>query len=105
MGLRKDDLGRRFLLDVTRDGAVFVRERGKGPCPHGGLPVFSTDTREEADDLIVHHCKLARNGTGIYRLNEGIFPRDAQGNGNVDNLEDVTVTFRLAHEKMHGARG
>lgn len=66
-----DHLSRHFLLDVTADGAVFVRERGgTGGTMHGGLPVFSTDTRKQAEALIVGACRLSLDGSGTYRLSD-----------------------------------
>jgi hypothetical protein len=90
------ELSRRFLLDVTKDGAVHVRERGSGSCPYGGLPVFSTDTREEAQSLIVRHCKLARDNSGVYHLNEFA--------GTVEDLSRVTKLFRETARRRNPRR-
>ncbi len=90
MKMTKIDLSRRFLLDVTKDGAVCIRERGSGEVT-GGLPVYSTDTREEAESLRVDHCHLARDGSGIYRLN--------RFSGDVEALVAVAEMFHAAHTR------
>jgi hypothetical protein len=84
MAITKRDLSRRFFLDVTKSGHVFVREKGQPVAPgeEGGLPVFSTDTREQAAMIRVHFCRLARDRSGLYRLNRCL------GNGVLE-LEDV----------------
>jgi hypothetical protein len=63
------DLSRAVFLDVMASGHVFLRERG-APCTKGGLPVFTTNTMHEAEMLRVRHCRLARDGSGLYQLNE-----------------------------------
>jgi hypothetical protein len=71
-GTTKNDLSRRFFLDVTKSGHVFIREKGQpiAPGEEGGLPVFSTDTREQAAMIRVRRfCRLARGRSGLYRLN------------------------------------
>ena len=35
----------------------------------GGIPVFTTATRAEAEQLQLRHCRLARDGSDTYRLN------------------------------------
>lgn len=89
--MMKQDFGRKFFLDVYACGAVQIRERGK-PCD-GGLPVFSTDTLEEAQSLRTLYCGLERDGSGTYRLNPSIRPAD------VDGLDKVTDLFRSAYRK------
>lgn len=66
--MNTDDLSRRFSLDVTPDGALFIRKRGE-KIHTGALPVFSVDTYDDADSLRTLHCRLARDGSGVYRLN------------------------------------
>lgn len=87
--LTKDDLSRRFFLDVTADGAVFIRERGQ-PRTDGSLPIFTTDTYDEALMLQVRHCRRARDSSGVYRLNE--VPADLEA------LYEVTAMFRGTYE-------
>jgi hypothetical protein len=88
MALQKDDLSRKFLLDVTADGSVFVRERGKDDRYPGSLPVFSTDTRKQANSLIVRYCRRAKDGSGIYRLNDF--------DGELNSLDAWAETFRTS---------
>jgi hypothetical protein len=89
MPLHRNDLSRRFFLDVSADGAVSIRERGQ-PLTPCALPVFTTDTHEEALMIQLRHCKLARDRSGIYRLNE--CPDD------LDALYEVAAMFRDTHE-------
>lgn len=63
----KEDLSRPFLIFVCAAGTVHIVEMGSRP-PEGTLPVFSTQTREEAERLRVRHCRLARDGSGLYTL-------------------------------------
>lgn len=83
-------LDRQFFLDVDAAGYVSIRERGSKD-KRRGLPVFSTDTREQAKALIVRHCRLARDGSGLYRLNDP--PKD------VDDLGRITELFRETYEE------
>jgi hypothetical protein len=92
--MRANDLERRFLLDVDAAGNVTVRERGKGKSG-GGLPVFSTDTHEQAKALIVRHCRLARDGSGLYTLNDP--PRAVESLGDVSDLFRTTYRRHLGH--------
>lgn len=96
MPLYKDDLTRKFLLDVTADGSVFVRERGNGSRYPGSLPVFSTNTREQADSLVIRHARRAKDGSGIYRLND--FRSD------LDSLDEWAETFRVSLETLQKKR-
>jgi hypothetical protein len=86
--ITKTDLSRRFFLDVTQSGHVFIRQRGRKP--NGALPVYSTDTAEEAEQIRVRHCHLARDGSGLYRLNEFA--------GDIEDLFKVGALFRATHE-------
>lgn len=83
------DLSRQFFLDVTADGAVFIRERGL-PLTAGALPVFTVDTHDQALMIQVRHCRRAKDGTGIYRLNER-----PEG---LDALERITELFRVTYD-------
>jgi hypothetical protein len=88
--IHKEDMGRQWFLDVAACGAVQIRERGL-PMREG-LPVFSTDTREQAESIRTLHCRLERDGSGTYRLNER--PAD------VDDLERVSDLFRNAYDHL-----
>ena len=77
--------GRKFVLDVGKDGEVTVREQTTKRRLRDGLPVYSTDTREQATALVVRHCRLARDGSGVYTLNEF--------DGRVESLPDVSAMF------------
>ena len=85
----KNDLSRQFFLDVTANGAVFIRERGS-VISSAALPAFSTDTYEQAQMLQVRHCRLANDCSGVYLLNE--CPAD------LDALKGVTRMFRASYE-------
>jgi len=80
----RENLSRRFFLDVTADGAIFIRERGQ-PVTDGALPVFSTDTYEQASGLRVRHCRLARDRSGVYRINDWV--------GGFDALAEASEMF------------
>lgn len=83
-------MGKPWILDVDAAGNVTVR--AQGAKNRGGLPVFSTDTEAQASFLVVTHCKLARDGSGIYTLN-----RPPQ---SVDELADVAELFASTRARM-----
>lgn len=95
--IQANDFGRRFIIDVERDGVATVRDRDRDE-PSKGLPIFTTDTRDEAESLIIRHCKLSRYGTGEYRLND--WPLDA----TLDDLYAAGAKFRESYAAMR-ARG
>lgn len=85
MPMMREDLSRDFFLDVCANGTVHIRPRGQ-MIQNGLLPVFSTSTYEEAQALRVRHCRLSRDGSGLYTLNET--PT------SVDDLGRVSELFR-----------
>lgn len=90
MPMIRQDLSRAYVLTVCANGTVHIKDPGSAPVD-GTLPVFSTSTREEAEGLRVLHCKLARDGSGLYFLNEP--PKD------VDDLGRVSDLFRHSHDR------
>ncbi len=96
MTMIRTDLSRRFFLDVCAAGSVDIRERGHmQPGDGGRLPVFSTDTREQALSLQVRHCRLAQDNSGLYFLNEP--PTD------VEDLGRVSALFRATYAEEDAA--
>ena len=83
MPMIRDDLSRSFYLDVCAMGSVHIREKGQ-PIQDGLLPVFSTDTHDEAHELRVRYCRLARDGSGLYHLNER--PESVEDLGRVSEM-------------------
>lgn len=83
MAMMREDLGRNFYLDVCANGSVHIREKGH-QIEDGLLPVFSTDTHEEAEKLRVRHCRLARDGSGLYFLS--VPPQGVEDLGRVSDL-------------------
>lgn len=92
MPMQPDDLSRRFFLDVCAAGSVHIRESGH-PMHRGMrlLPVFSVDTYDAAEMLRVEHCRLARDGSGTYYLNDP--PK------SVDDLGRVSDLFRASWQR------
>lgn len=87
------DLERDWFLDVCAAGSVHIRQRGKRPRRKTMLlPVFSTDTEYQASMLRVMHCRLARDGSGLYHLNE---PPTG-----IDDLPRIAAMFRASYEAM-----
>lgn len=86
---------RRYVIDCCANGSLHIRRRGQR-MPQGLLPVFSTDTEEEAKTLRVRHCKLARDGSDLYHLNER--PK------GIEDLPNVTATLRATYEEMQARR-
>lgn len=91
MPMIREDLGRRFILTVCAAGSVHIHEIGAAPV-EGTLPVFSTDTQKGAEALRVQHCRLARDGSGLYHLNER--PK------SVEELGRVSEMFRKSYSRM-----
>jgi len=86
------DLTRRFMLDVTADGVLFIRDTQVGEPRHkDALPIFSCDTYETARDLQILHCRRQYNGT--YRLTHPITYDDL---GNVSQMLYASVQRLLA---------
>lgn len=83
-------MGKSWVLDVDANGNVVVR--AQNAKRREGLPVFSTDTEAQASFLVVTHCRLARDGSGIYTLNS---PPDS-----VDDLVKIADMFGKTREKM-----
>lgn len=84
--MQANDLGRAMTLWVDAGGCVTIREKGRRV--DGSLPVFSTDTREQAERLQVRHCRLARDGSALYFLNQT--PHDVADLGAVSDLFRAT---------------
>ncbi len=89
--MTQDDLKRAVLLDVDANGNVFIRRKGSGD-KRIGLPVFSTDTEEQAMSIQARHCRRARDGSGRYTLNAF--------SGDVDDLTRVAEMFRETWGQM-----
>jgi hypothetical protein len=91
-GITKDELSRRFILNVTKSGHVFIQETGQPAAPgeEGGLPVFSTATREQAAMIRVHFCRLARDRSGLYRLNRCLGDDVLE----IEALDEIADEFR-----------
>lgn len=85
-----DYMSKPWILDCDANGNIVVREPGAKRAE--GLPVFSTDTKHQAEFLQVTHCRLARDGSGIYTLNDP--PR------SVDQLADVAEMFAATRERL-----
>lgn len=66
--MKQNYMGGQWIIDVDAAGNVVVRARGVKR--REGLPVFTTDTEAQASFLVVRHCRLARDGSGVYTLNE-----------------------------------
>jgi hypothetical protein len=89
--MKRDDLSRPILIDVSANGAVSIRDKGR-PA-RGMLPFFSVDTREDARSLISLHCKLARDGSGTYWLSD--FEPDS-----LDSLDAASDLFRASYARL-----
>jgi hypothetical protein len=102
MATQQSDLSRRWLIEVTKSGHVFIRAKTAEPKPgeDGGLPVFSTAVKGEAEGLRIFLCRLARDGSGLYRLNRCLGNDELE----LDDLEAVTNEFRAAWERRRSRK-
>jgi hypothetical protein len=94
-----NDLSRMYLIDVCANGSCRVRRRGE-KMERGLLPVFSTDNEDDARSLIVLHCKLARDRSGVYYLNPSLFDASLPQHERVDQLDGVRDQFRTSYGRM-----
>ncbi len=87
MTVNASPYSRPVKLDCSADGAVVIREAGK--IHDGFLPLFSTNTNEEAQALRTRYCRKERD-SGLYRLNDF--------GGELEDLADATETLRVTYE-------
>lgn len=83
----KSIYSRPVKLDCSADGVVVIREAGS--IPGGFLPLFSTDTNEEAEALRTRHCRKERDSS-LYRLNDF--------GGELWDLKNATEILRVTYE-------
>lgn len=65
---------------------------GRGPIPHGTLPVFSTHTEREAQDLITLCCPL--DGAGNY------YARELAAEQTLENLQKFSDHLQRGWELL-----
>lgn len=90
MSMQIGDLGKAFTMWVDAAGCVTIRARGVSK--KGALPVFSTDTMGQAEALQIRHCRLARDGSGLYFLNTP--PQGVEDLGGISDLLRSTLVTR-----------
>lgn len=62
-------ISKRFQIGLSANGYVFIRDRADNSSEEfkafakNALPTYSTDTRAEADAIIVRECRLARDNS------------------------------------------
>ncbi len=78
------DLSRRFIISVCANGSCHICDKSNERLERGTLPVFLTNTKAEAEALRVRHCRLARDGSGLYFLNER--PKDVNALAGVSDM-------------------
>lgn len=87
MAMQIGDLGKAWVLWVDAAGCVTIHAKGHGNA--GSLPVFSSDSMTSAESIRVRHCRLARDGSGNYFLNER--PKGVEDLGKVSDLFRATA--------------
>jgi hypothetical protein len=95
-----NQLTRSYLLEVYKSGEVMIRARGE-PMPEGVLPVYSTDSREEAEMIQVRCCVLSRVDNQTYRLNPNL---RNDGQLTLEDLPMLTEMFKQIHEQQRAAK-
>lgn len=97
MPMMRSDLGRAFTMSVCANGSVWIQRHGQ--LEEGTLPVFSTDSHDQAEQIRVRHCRRANDGSGLYFLNE----RPPQEVGRAQEfLGGVSDLFRATFEQIQG---
>lgn len=97
MPMIRSDLGRAFTMSVCANGSVWIQRHGQ--LESGTLPVFSTDTHEEAEQIRVRHCRRAKDGSGLYFLND---PPPRKVDRAQQFLGSVSDLFRKTYEQIRG---
>lgn len=70
MTMQKDDLKWEFFIDVMASGHCSIRDRKSRPRK-GALPIFTTQTAEDAKSLLIRYCVSSRDGSGYAVPNFG----------------------------------
>src|SRR5262245_353374 len=105
-----NDLARMYLIDVSADGACFIRRRGERMADKGILPYYSIDDEVDARVLMRFLCEPVRflppyGASGvIYRLNRSLFDPSADEELRVDSLDGVADAFREAYGRALAGR-
>lgn len=101
------DYDRPWILEVSGNGVVNIRDknaktdrRRKSPDGSMYLPVFSTNTEDEARSLVVSHCKHTNDGSDLYKLNPSLFDPNANDVDRLNALNRVSSTFRQTYATM-----
>lgn len=97
MPMIRSDLGRAFTMSVCANGSVWIQRHGQ--IESGTLPVFSTDTHDQAEQIRVRHCRRAQNGSGLYFLND---PPPQEVGRAQEFLGGVSDLFRKTYEQIQG---
>lgn len=84
-------LSKPWLIEVYRSGEVVFRHRTT-PRPDGVLPVFSVDTKKEAEHIQVGMCVLSRVDNETYRLNPRF--RNDKELLDLEDMESITGYIR-----------
>jgi hypothetical protein len=102
---RSDDLSREYIIHICHDRTFTIRKKGEPVFNGVALPVFSTDTLEQAKSLQMLHCK--RNlvehpdlpGQPWMRF---FFPNDPNQNQLIEyhELERVANVLRESAKRM-----
>lgn len=96
--IHKDALKRRFVIGLSASGVVFIRDSEAGrdaEFAKYALPVYSTDTREEADMIVVRNCSLA------YDNERYIWPGVS---GDVGVLDGISEQMAMTHAEQEARR-
>lgn len=99
MPMIKSDLSRDFTMSVCANGSVWVQPYGQ--LESGTLPVFSTDTREQAEQIQVRHCRRAKNGSGLYFLNDRPPSEIGEAQAFLGGVSDL---FRQTYEQIRNVK-
>ena len=90
--LRREDLSRPIKMHCCKDGTITYRKPGEPVFNGKALPVFSTDTKEQAEMIRVRFCSMAH---GEHPLLPGqVWYALPNFSGELEELGRVTDMFR-----------
>lgn len=105
-----DALSKPYKIHCCKDGTITVRGPGEAVFNGVALPVYSAETREEAESLVVATCSSVRGehpllpGQPWYKINGDAFsglPAELE----LDHLVEVTERLKSRHEMLRRRSG
>ena len=85
-----DYLRKEILMDVRRDGTLTLRREGES-LEAEALPIYSTDTEEQARNLQAMFCRLMYNGQYVLK----------DFKGTLSDMDRMSEVFAAEEDKIN----